>query len=56
MRVIAAGDFVSQVHPHYDVVLLQNCVISDKLNLVKELIKVDHDYLLTMLVPGHILL
>ena len=54
--MISAGDFCSQVHLHYDVVVLQNCIVSNKLNLVKELIKIDHDYLLTMLVPGRIVL
>ena len=47
--------FSGQVHPHYDVVILQNCIIEGKVNLVKELIKIEHDYLLTMLVPGYIL-
>ena len=46
---------MKEAHPHYDVVILQNCIINEKLNLVKELIKVEHDYLLTMLVPGYIL-
>ena len=43
------------MHPHYDVVVLQQCLINNKLNLVKELIKIEHDQLLTMLIPGHIL-
>ena len=55
MRVIEAEKFVGQVHPHYDVVVLQNCIINNDVNLVKELIKIEHEYLLTMLVPGYIL-
>ena len=55
MRVIGAEVFSGQVHPHYDVVILQNCIIEGEVNLVKELIKIEHDYLLTMLVPGYIL-
>ena len=56
VRVIKVEDFSDQVHAHYDVVVLQNCIISEKCNLVKELIKIDHDYLLTMLCPGYIVL
>ena len=35
--------------------VLQNCIINEDANLVKELIKIEHDHLLTMLVPGYIL-
>jgi len=55
VRVISAEDFTQQVHPHYDIVVLQNCIINEKINLVKELIKIEHDYLITMLVPGYII-
>lgn len=55
VRVISVEEFCNQTHNFYDVVVLQNCIITDKLNLVKELIKVDHSRLITMLVPGRIL-
>ena len=54
MQVIAVDKF-SKVDSQYDVVLLQNCIIEENVNLVKELIKIEHKHLMTMLVPGYIL-
>lgn len=45
---------MGEAHPFYDVVLLQNWIVNDKVNLVKDFIKIRHDLLLTTLVPGKI--
>jgi SAM-dependent methyltransferase len=53
--VIGGDEFCNQAHPRYDLVVLQNCIIEEGLNLVQEMIRVEHDSLLTLLVPGYLL-
>jgi len=39
---------------YYDLVVLQNWIINDKLNVVKEFLKIKHKLLISMIVPGKI--
>ena len=55
VRVFPAETFASHQHGYYDVVVLQNTIITPSLNLVSELFKIKHGLLITTLVPGYIM-
>jgi len=37
---------------HYDIILLQNVIVHPKINILKQLMRLRHDVLITMIVPG----
>ena len=37
---------------HYDIILLQNVIVHPKINIIKQLIRLQHQVLITMIVPG----
>lgn len=43
---------VIERHSHYDIVLLQNVIVHPKINILKQLMRLRHDVLITMIVPG----
>ncbi len=55
LRVLKGSSFSHSALTYYDVVLLQNTIITPSLNLVSELIQINHGILLTALVPGYII-
>lgn len=54
VRVIKAEHLKAQVRKHYDLIVLQNPIITAEENLIEHLIATDHSILLTMMVPGKI--
>lgn len=41
-----------QKDSYYDIVLLQNIIVHPKINILKQLMRLKHSVLLTMIVPG----
>lgn len=37
---------------HYDIVLLQNVIVHPDINILKQLMRLRHDVLISMIVPG----
>lgn len=40
---------------HYDIILLQNVIVHPKINILKQLMRLRHDVLITMIVPGKLI-
>lgn len=54
VNVIEISKFHSAVsnNNNYNVVLLQNIIVHPEINIVRELMRINHEVLLTMIVPG----
>ena len=54
INVIEIGQYHSFVHSSnaYDLILLQNVIVHPKINILQELLRLDHQVLMTMIIPG----
>ena len=57
INIVEISKFHSTVNNEnsYDVVLLQNIIVHPQINIVHELMRLDHQVLITMIVPGKII-
>ena len=46
--------FQTNVLPEYDIILLQEVLVHSKFNIIRELMRLKHRLLITMIVPGKI--
>ena len=40
---------------YYDIILLQNVIVHPKINILKQLMRLQHQVLITMIVPGKLI-
>lgn len=52
--MISAQNIEAEISKRYDVIVVQNCIVTSEANLVEEFLSIEHDRLITLLVPGKI--
>ena len=54
VRVISSEKIDAEISKRYDIIVVQNCIVTSQANLVEEFLSINHDRLITLLIPGKI--